>query len=102
MALPTVFDGFLVTVQVALSVIVIGIGTGLALALLRCAENPLVNGVISLYVEVFRTLPQLVNLGAGMDTRPYRLESYKAFTNGAFGTSPPHFIGPNSPILACV
>ena len=48
------------------------------------------------------TLPQLVNLGAGMDTRPYRLESYKAFTNGAFGTSPPHFIGPNSPILACV
>lgn len=61
-ALPVVFDGFLVTVQVALSVIAIGIGGGLALALLRCAENPLVNGVISLYVEVFRTLPQLVIL----------------------------------------
>jgi methyltransferase (TIGR00027 family) len=27
---------------------------------------------------------QLVNLGAGMDTRPYRLESYQAFPNGAF------------------
>jgi len=27
---------------------------------------------------------QLVNLGAGMDTRAYRLECYKAFTNGAF------------------
>ncbi|WP_029057269.1 amino acid ABC transporter permease [Stappia stellulata] len=61
-ALPTVFDGFLVTVQVALSVIAIGIGAGLALALLRCAENPVLNGVISLYVEVFRTLPQLVIL----------------------------------------
>eukprot|EP01052_Picozoa_sp_SAG31_P054456 SAG31_NODE_14508_length_802_cov_1.903272_1_plen_143_part_00 len=29
-------------------------------------------------------LPQLVNLGAGMDTRPYRLECYKTFSNGAF------------------
>jgi methyltransferase (TIGR00027 family) len=28
--------------------------------------------------------PQLVNLGAGMDTRPYRLECYAAFTGGAF------------------
>lgn len=27
---------------------------------------------------------QLVNLGAGMDTRPYRLMSYTAFANGAF------------------
>ena len=27
---------------------------------------------------------QLVNLGAGMDTRPYRLGCYRAFANGAF------------------
>mmetsp|Transcript_21569 Transcript_21569/g.60711 ORF Transcript_21569/g.60711 Transcript_21569/m.60711 type:complete len:288 (+) Transcript_21569:69-932(+) len=27
---------------------------------------------------------QLVNLGAGMDTRPYRLKCYGAFANGAF------------------
>merc|ERR1719181_1868689 len=27
---------------------------------------------------------QLVNVGAGMDTRAYRLKSYKAFTRGAF------------------
>ena len=46
------------------------------------------------------TLPQLVNLGAGMDTRPYRLECYKAFTNGAFGTSSPHFYHSKSLILA--
>lgn len=28
---------------------------------------------------------QLVNLGAGMDTRAYRLDCYKVFTNGVFG-----------------
>ena len=27
---------------------------------------------------------QLVNLGAGMDTRAYRIESYSAFSNGSF------------------
>mmetsp|Transcript_34371 Transcript_34371/g.94683 ORF Transcript_34371/g.94683 Transcript_34371/m.94683 type:complete len:293 (-) Transcript_34371:71-949(-) len=30
------------------------------------------------------TLRQLVNLGAGCDTRAYRLECYKAFTSGSF------------------
>ena len=30
-------------------------------------------------------LAQLVNLGAGMDTRPYRMECYKAFANGCIG-----------------
>ena len=28
---------------------------------------------------------QLVNLGAGMDTRPYRMECYKTFANGCIG-----------------
>uniref|UniRef100_A0A7S4QLU3 Uncharacterized protein n=1 Tax=Alexandrium monilatum TaxID=311494 RepID=A0A7S4QLU3_9DINO len=28
--------------------------------------------------------PQLVNLGAGLDTRAYRLECYKSFANGSF------------------
>lgn len=27
---------------------------------------------------------QLINLGAGLDTRPYRMECYSAFTNGSF------------------
>lgn len=61
-ALPYVFAGFLVTVQVSLCVIAIGIGTGFALALLRSAENPVVNALITIYIEVFRTLPQLVVL----------------------------------------
>jgi len=29
-------------------------------------------------------IPQIVNLGAGMDTRVHRLECYTAFTNGSF------------------
>ena len=32
---------------------------------------------------------QVVNLGAGMDTRPYRLKCYKAFPNGAFDVDMP-------------
>lgn len=59
-ALPVVFAGFLVTVQAALCVIVIGIGTGLALALLRSTGTPVLNALITVYIEVFRTLPQLV------------------------------------------
>ncbi|MDR6665319.1 amino acid ABC transporter permease [Rhizobium sp. 1399] len=59
-ALPEVFAGFIVTVEVAVCVIVIGVLTGLALALLRCANNRPLNGLVTAYVEVFRTLPQLV------------------------------------------
>jgi polar amino acid transport system permease protein len=59
-ALPEVFAGFIVTVEVAVCVIVIGVLTGLGLALLRCANNRPLNGLVTAYVEVFRTLPQLV------------------------------------------
>lgn len=59
-ALPDVFSGFIVTVEVAVCVIVIGVLSGLGLALLRCTNNRLLNGLVTVYVEVFRTLPQLV------------------------------------------
>lgn len=59
-AFPAVLAGFLVTVQVALCVIALGIVSGLLLALLRCVENRIVDALITIYVEVFRTLPQLV------------------------------------------
>jgi His/Glu/Gln/Arg/opine family amino acid ABC transporter permease subunit len=60
LALPSVFAGFLVTIQVALCVIAIGLAAGLGLAVLRCAENRIINALITIYIEVFRTLPQLV------------------------------------------
>jgi polar amino acid transport system permease protein len=59
-ALPDVFSGFIVTVEVAVCVIVIGVMAGLFLALLRCTDSLLINGLVTIYVEVFRTLPQLV------------------------------------------
>ncbi|NLS07059.1 amino acid ABC transporter permease [Rhizobium sp. P32RR-XVIII] len=59
-ALPDVFSGFIVTVEVAVCVIVIGVMAGLFLALLRCTNSQLINGLVTIYVEVFRTLPQLV------------------------------------------
>lgn len=59
-AFPDVFSGFIVTVEVAVCVIVIGVMAGLFLALLRCTNSRLINGLVTIYVEVFRTLPQLV------------------------------------------
>lgn len=57
---PAILAGFWVTVRVALSVIVVGVGLGLLLAVLRCLEIRLLNALIVLYVDAFRTLPQLV------------------------------------------
>lgn len=59
-AFPEVLRGFLMTVEVALCVIVLGVGVGLGLAIVRAAGNPILNALIGTYVEVFRTLPQLV------------------------------------------
>lgn len=59
-ALPTVFSGFLLTVQVAFAVIAAGVSVGLVFALLRATRNPVLDALVTIYVEVFRTLPQLV------------------------------------------
>lgn len=60
LAFPDVLAGFRVTVAVALLIIVFGIVTGLLLALLRCANLRMLNALITVYVDVLRTLPQLV------------------------------------------
>jgi His/Glu/Gln/Arg/opine family amino acid ABC transporter permease subunit len=59
-AFPDVIAGFRVTVIVSLLIIVFGILTGLLLALLRCANVKTLNAVIVIYVDILRTLPQLV------------------------------------------
>ena len=45
------------------------------------------------------SLSQLVNLGAGMDTRPYRLESCAAFANGTFDVDMPEVNLPRARIF---
>jgi His/Glu/Gln/Arg/opine family amino acid ABC transporter permease subunit len=59
-ALPTVLIGFATTVQVALAVIAIGVVLGLGLALLRLLDNRPIDALITAWIEIFRTLPQLV------------------------------------------
>ncbi len=61
-ALPAVLRGFGITVLVSLSTIVVGISAGLGLALLRCAAIRPLDIAIAIYVDLFRTLPQLVIL----------------------------------------
>jgi polar amino acid transport system permease protein len=59
-AFPQVLAGFRTTVIVSLLVIACGTLFGLALALVRCANFRIVNFFITIYVDVLRTLPQLV------------------------------------------
>jgi polar amino acid transport system permease protein len=57
---PTILGGFGVTVAVALLTILIGVGAGLILAIVRAMRFRAADIVITLFSDVFRTLPQLV------------------------------------------
>ncbi|WPZ33089.1 amino acid ABC transporter permease [Thalassobaculum sp. OXR-137] len=60
--LPDVAAGFVVTIQLALSVIVTGLALGLVLAMVRAFQIRPVNWLIILFVDLFRALPPLVIL----------------------------------------
>jgi len=57
---PDMLAGFGVTVVVALLTIVVGVATGLALAIVRAMKVRAADIAITIFVDVFRTLPQLV------------------------------------------
>jgi His/Glu/Gln/Arg/opine family amino acid ABC transporter permease subunit len=57
---PSILAGYVVTVEVALLTIAFGIGLGLVFAILRCLRLRALNALIVIYVDVFRSLPQLV------------------------------------------
>ncbi len=57
---PSVLGGFWVTVEVALLTILAGVGTGLVLAIVRAMRWKPADVAIVVFVDVFRTLPQLV------------------------------------------
>lgn len=61
-AFPVVLKGFVITVEVSLCVILIGLMLGMALALARLPGWRLVNVAVGAWIELFRTLPQLVIL----------------------------------------
>ena len=60
--LPDVAAGFLVTIELAVSVIVTGLALGLVLAMVRAFQIRPVNWLIILFVDLFRALPPLVIL----------------------------------------
>jgi polar amino acid transport system permease protein len=57
---PSILGGFWLTVEVALATIVIGVVTGLVLAIVRAMRWKPADIAIVVFVDVFRTLPQLV------------------------------------------
>jgi polar amino acid transport system permease protein len=57
---PAILDGFLVTCVVAAFVTVAGIAFGLLLAVLRALDNRALEAAIVVWIDIFRTLPQLV------------------------------------------
>jgi polar amino acid transport system permease protein len=57
---PSVLDGFWVTVEVALLTILVGVVSGLALAIVRAMRVRAADIAITAFVDIFRTLPQLV------------------------------------------
>ncbi|MBL8697946.1 MAG: amino acid ABC transporter permease [Alphaproteobacteria bacterium] len=69
--LPSILAGFWMTVRVALATIVIGVGVGLALATIRALRIRPVNVAIVIWVDIFRTLPQLVVIIAAFFALPY-------------------------------
>ena len=59
-AFPSILSGFWVTVEVAIVTIMLGTGAGLLLAVLRCLRLRPLDALITAYVDLLRTLPQLV------------------------------------------
>jgi len=59
-AWPTVLQGFGLTVLISLQVIALGVGAGLGLAVLRSMKLRVMDWLIVGWVDLFRTLPQLV------------------------------------------
>ena len=70
-AWPAVRAGFLVTVAVAAATVLLGLGLGFALALLRSLDRRVLNWAITAWVDLFRTLPQLVVLVFAYFALPY-------------------------------
>jgi polar amino acid transport system permease protein len=58
--LPSIVDGFVLTIYLAVAVIITGLAVGLALALLRTAQIRPLNWAIVFLVDLLRALPPLV------------------------------------------
>ncbi len=58
--LPSILQGVLVTIEIAVAVVLTGLALGLTLAVIRSFQVKLVNALIVVFVDMFRALPPLV------------------------------------------
>ena len=77
--LPALLSGFRVTLELAAAVVTLGILLGLALAMVRAFRFRVVNWVVVAFVDLFRTLPQLVVMVFAYFGLPYAGITISAF-----------------------
>ena len=68
---PAVFAGLWVTVQVAGLTVLVGVASGLVLGVLRCLRWRVLDWLIVAWIDVFRSLPQLVVIIVAYFALPY-------------------------------
>jgi polar amino acid transport system permease protein len=61
-ALPALFRGLQLTIEITLVVIALGFLLGVAVAMGRLSRNPVLSKAVALYIEFFRGTPALVQL----------------------------------------
>ena len=83
--LPALLSGFRVTLALAGAVVTLGILLGLALAMVRAFRFRVVNWLIVAFVDLFRTLPQLVVLVFAYFGLPYAGITISAFMAATLG-----------------
>ena len=59
---PLLWNGLVVTFQLASASLLVGLGLGLVVGLLRFSKNPLFNWPATFFIELFRNVPVLVQL----------------------------------------
>jgi polar amino acid transport system permease protein len=83
--LPALLAGFRVTLDLAAAVVTLGILLGLALAMVRAFRFRVVNWLIVGFVDLFRTLPQLLVMLFAYFGLPYAGITISAFTAATLG-----------------
>ncbi len=84
-ALPQMLQGTLVTLQLAILSMIIGIAFGVVLALMRQSKNPLIHFPATVWVEVARNTPALLQIYMayfGLGQLGIRLDSFVALLIG--------------------
>ncbi len=86
-ALPTMMQGLGLTILMALTTVVIGVCAGLLLAVLRSFPTRWVRGPIIGFVDIFRSLPQLVIIILIYFALPYAGVQFSPFWSTVLGLS---------------